>query len=268
MGNFLQQPSEDGFVYELSVISNGMIDVEKIERIKMNSFCKDNLVTVKELVVLYKRFIALDAKGRGSICNAEFLNLGEFMHNPLKSRLKQAIPLRPDEFILGFTDFEKSLEERVKSPTNDSKSHTKYSDNPWKGVNYVTPEKKQTEVTLENPIDGISYIDFEMFCSYLSVFCPRTPMDRKTNCNPQSVLFKIFDADDDGKLSREDLEDTLKLMLGTESGEVDLESLIDKVFEEVDSSEKNFIDKDGNSYSDFAKVMWMTNFDQKCSFYF
>jgi len=41
MGNFLQQPSEDGFVYELSLISNGMIDVEKIERIKMNSFCKE-----------------------------------------------------------------------------------------------------------------------------------------------------------------------------------------------------------------------------------
>ena len=83
-----------------------------------------------------------------------------------------------------------------------------------------------------------------------------------------SVLFKIFDADDDGKLSRKDLEDTLKLMLGTESGELDLESLIDKVFEEVDNSEKNFIDKDGKLYSDFAKVMWMTNFDQKCSFYF
>lgn len=268
MGNFLQQPSEDGFVYELSLISNGMIDVEKIERIKMNSFCKDNIVTAKELVVLYKRFIALDEKGRGLISNAEFLNLGEFMHNPLKSRLKQAIPFRPDEFVLSFTDFERTLQERVNSPTNDSKFQTKYSDNSWKGVNYVSPEKKQTEITLENAIDGISYIDFELFCSYLSVFSPRTPMDRKTNCNSYSVLFKIFDADDDGKLSREDLENTLKLMLSTKSDEVDLESLIDKVFEEVDSSEKHFIDKDGNFYSDFAKVMWMTNFDQKCSFYF
>lgn len=248
MGNLIKQQTEDDFITELIAISNETIDIEKIERIKMNSN-----FTPKELVVLYRRFEELDEKGRGVISNAEFLCLREFMYNPLKTRLKQAIPFRSDDYIMAFADSDfKSIEEKINSPSNDSKSNSKYGRNPWKGINYVSPEKKITEITSDNPLDLISYIDYELFCIYLSVFCPRTPMDRKTNCISYIVLFKIFDSDDDGKLTRSDLNDTLRQLLGPGISDLDLEAIILKVFEEVDTAEKNFIDKDGNKLLRFC----------------
>mmetsp|Transcript_21776 Transcript_21776/g.3607 ORF Transcript_21776/g.3607 Transcript_21776/m.3607 type:complete len:97 (-) Transcript_21776:164-454(-) len=49
--------------------------------------------------------------------------------------------------------------------------------------------------------DEIPYIDFEQFCVYLSVFCPKIPIDRKIQ-----FAFRLFDFDEDGVLKKSDIK--------------------------------------------------------------
>lgn len=64
-------------------------------------------------------------------------------------------------------------------------------------------------------------------------------------------------------MKRHDLKQSVSMLVGMLLSEPEINLLIDKIFQEIDSAEKGYIDKE-----DFQKVMWMTDFDQKCSIFF
>mmetsp|Transcript_9495 Transcript_9495/g.21558 ORF Transcript_9495/g.21558 Transcript_9495/m.21558 type:complete len:82 (-) Transcript_9495:48-293(-) len=69
--------------------------------------------------------------------------------------------------------------------------------------------------------------------------------------------FKIYDVDGDGKISREDLKETLQLI--TMSNDADfLEEVLDQVFQEADSDEDGFI-----LFEDFSKVVMNSDIEGK-----
>lgn len=130
----------------------------------------------------------------------------------------------------------------------------------------VLPEETKTDEPKMPPpseIDQIPYIDFEQFAMYLSVFCPKCPYDLKTNCISYSVLFRLYDIDEDGTLNPQDVAGVLRLLVGENMSPKEIEEVVKKVFKEVDTAEKGYIEKD-----EFQKVLWITDFDQKTSIHF
>jgi len=130
----------------------------------------------------------------------------------------------------------------------------------------IQPEDTKTEDPKLPPpseIDQIPYIDFEQFAMYLSIFCPKCPYDLKTNCTPHLVLFRLYDIDEDGMLNMQDIAGVLKLIVGESMPVPEIEEVVKKLFKEVDTAEKGYIEKE-----EFQKVMWITDFDQKTSIHF
>jgi Ca2+-binding EF-hand superfamily protein len=130
----------------------------------------------------------------------------------------------------------------------------------------IQPEDTHTEDPKQPPpseLDQIPYIDFEQFAMYLSVFCPKCPYDLKTDCTSHLVLFRLYDIDGDGMLNMQDVAGVLKLIVGESMPVPQIEEIVKKVFKEVDTAEKGYIEKD-----EFRKVMWITDFDQKTSIHF
>lgn len=130
----------------------------------------------------------------------------------------------------------------------------------------VLPEDTKTEDPKQPPpseLDQIPYIDFEQFAIYLTVFSPKCPHDLKTNCTTHLVLFRLYDIDEDGMLNMQDLAGVLKLIVGESMPIPQIEEVVKKIFKEVDTADKGYIDKD-----EFQKVMWVTDFAQKASIHF
>ena len=53
------------------------------------------------------------------------------------------------------------------------------------------------------------------------------------------------------------------MIVGMILSDLEINAVVDKIFLEIDAAEKGHIDKE-----EFQKVMWMTDFDQKCSIFF
>ncbi|GBG32019.1 Calcineurin B-like protein 1 [Hondaea fermentalgiana] len=84
------------------------------------------------------------------------------------------------------------------------------------------------------------YINFQEFICGLSILCVRGTLDEKTHFS-----FRIYDFDNDNKISNEELTSMLKTSLG-ENGVVltptQLELIIRATFEEADVNRDGFID--------------------------
>jgi hypothetical protein len=252
--------SENDNIEELIAQSNNTLTEETVYRIMMKSSCKVNSVNLRELQCLYKRFVDLDISKRvssrqGLLTHSQFLGLDELRHSPFLRRIPSAIPFKDEEFIktasvargTGFLD-PAVVPQKDNARLNTGRPHQ------------VAPEPQLVVPTDTAHVDMIPYIDFEQFCVYLTAFCPRCPIDVKVNCRPYSVLFRLFDVDGDGQVSKQDLFGALQMLIGHIMSSPEIEEVVKSVFEEVDGAEKGHIDKD-----DFAKVMWLTDFDIKTS---
>ena len=139
----------------------------------------------------------------------------------------------------------------------------------------VTGEEKSDEEII-TPI-GKQYIDFRKFCDIMKIFNPRTPIDSKVNCNliNKLVYFRMYDVDNDGRISKGDFrkilidlvpEDMLKedkVSLKDEAKE-HVEKIINLMFKEIVGNEKRkFIE-----YDEFQKILWQTNIDKTCVIHF
>lgn len=110
-----------------------------------------------------------------------------------------------------------------------------------------------------------AYIDFPEFCRLLSVFNPRYNIDEKVK-----FYFRIFDFDQDKKITDSDLLKIISMMFGdidNENGqefpEEDRKHLVEKLMQEADTGQKEYLDVD-----DIEKILWVTNIEQKCSMTF
>lgn len=105
--------------------------------------------------------------------------------------------------------------------------------------------------------NGSGSITFKRFVNIMSAFSPSAPDSRKFE-----LAFQLYDADHDGKISKEDLTSTLKLTTyigdkgkDNEFNEDDLVDVVDKTFEEVVPG-LDHIDQDA-----FNKVVSAPGFD-------
>lgn len=109
-----------------------------------------------------------------------------------------------------------------------------------------------------------AYIDFQEFCKLLAIFNPRYNLDEKVK-----FYFRIFDYDQDKKITDDDLNRVIDLMFGNAEDEgagfpeEDKKHLIDKLMQEADTGQKEYLDID-----DIEKILWATNIEQRCSMTF
>lgn len=247
MGNLCSGKQEEDFILDLIGLSNDTLTSEIIYDIMMKTNCKAYLVLANELIGLYKRFVELDIDKRGRISNQEFLMMKELYYNPFRHRLKLAFPTKSEEHIrnLSLKGGDESFEKATLVPPNYNS-------------NKISPEPEEV-----SEIDRIPYIDFSQFCQYLGVFCPRSTSDLKFNCNSYLVLFRLFDNDEDGNLTKEDLHQSVKLLVSGNLNPNEINEVIGHIFEENDKEDKGYLTKE-----EFQKSLWMTDFSQKMSLQF
>ncbi|XP_060711899.1 calcineurin B homologous protein 2 isoform X1 [Hemiscyllium ocellatum] len=126
-------------------------------------------------------------------------------------------------------------------------------------INAFFPNEKQT-------------LDFRSFIRILACFRPTTK-DKTTDPNaPEPInsrtnklrfAFQLYDLDGDGKISREELIQVLRMMLEAQVTDDQLESITDRTIQEAD------LDGDGAiSFEEFRKSLENINLEHKMSIRF
>eukprot|EP00037_Helgoeca_nana_P014227 m.132580 g.132580 ORF g.132580 m.132580 type:complete len:177 (-) comp22460_c0_seq1:937-1467(-) len=101
--------------------------------------------------------------------------------------------------------------------------------------------------------DGDGEIDFEEFIKGISLFSTRGDKRKKLE-----FAFKIYDIDKDGFISNGELFQVLKLMVGDNLKDVQLQQIVDKTI--------IYADKDGDgmvSFEEFCNVVGGSDVDEK-----
>ncbi len=75
--------------------------------------------------------------------------------------------------------------------------------------------------------------------------------------------FKVYDVDGDGKISVEDLADTLLTLTESKMDEVTMKEVIENVFREADGDGDGFI-----MFEDFSKIVLNTDIEGKLTMEF
>eukprot|EP00041_Stephanoeca_diplocostata_P005778 m.68503 g.68503 ORF g.68503 m.68503 type:complete len:177 (+) comp15990_c0_seq1:96-626(+) len=100
--------------------------------------------------------------------------------------------------------------------------------------------------------DGDGEIDFEEFIKGISLFSGKGSRDEKLK-----FAFKIYDVDKDGFISNGELFQVLKLMVGDNLQDVQLQQIVDKTI--------IYADKDGDgrvSFGEFCQVVGQSEVDK------
>eukprot|EP00052_Salpingoeca_macrocollata_P033722 m.9363 g.9363 ORF g.9363 m.9363 type:complete len:176 (-) comp5491_c0_seq1:25-552(-) len=101
--------------------------------------------------------------------------------------------------------------------------------------------------------DGDGEIDFEEFIKGISLFSVRGDRTKKLE-----FAFKIYDVDKDGFISNGELFTVLKLMVGNNLKETQLQQIVDKTI--------IYADRDGDgkvSFEEFCAVVGQSDVDEK-----
>uniref|UniRef100_A0A4W2BRT5 Calcineurin like EF-hand protein 2 n=2 Tax=Bos TaxID=9903 RepID=A0A4W2BRT5_BOBOX len=119
--------------------------------------------------------------------------------------------------------------------------------------------------------DGSLRLDFPGFVRVLAHFRPvdeeddgnrdpKEPEPLNSRMNKLRFAFQLYDLDRDGKISRHEMLQALRLMVGVQVTEEQLESIADRTVQEADE------DGDGAvSFLEFAKSLEKMNIEQKMS---
>ncbi|TPX56635.1 hypothetical protein PhCBS80983_g04381 [Powellomyces hirtus] len=95
--------------------------------------------------------------------------------------------------------------------------------------------------------DGRNEVNFKQFVSALSVFSKQAKREQKL-----SFAFKVYDVNGDGVIDATDLFQILKLMVGSNLSDNQVQSLVDQTILEAD-----VLDKDGAiSFEEFKRAMF------------
>mmetsp|Transcript_38214 Transcript_38214/g.61883 ORF Transcript_38214/g.61883 Transcript_38214/m.61883 type:complete len:179 (+) Transcript_38214:270-806(+) len=124
------------------------------------------------------------------------------------------------------------------------------------------PELAQNPLVLRviNIIDADKNksVDFMEFISALSIFSSKGDKEAKLQ-----FAFKVYDVNEDGYISNEELFTVLKIMVGSNLTDIQLQQIVDKTIIEADE------DKDGRlSFEEFKKIIENTDLDTKMTFRF
>lgn len=107
--------------------------------------------------------------------------------------------------------------------------------------------------------DGTDSVNFSRFVRIMSVFRPDADREDKTE-----FAFRIYDIDGDGYITKAELFEVLKMCVGPNIKEKDLEKIVDQTIQEAD-----ILDKDGRiSRAEFAHALECDDVNRKLSIRF
>uniref|UniRef100_A0A9J8CHT7 Calcineurin-like EF-hand protein 2 n=1 Tax=Cyprinus carpio carpio TaxID=630221 RepID=A0A9J8CHT7_CYPCA len=119
---------------------------------------------------------------------------------------------------------------------------------------------------------GKETVDFHTFVKILAHFRPvdkdrpkepNSPEPINSRSNKLKFAFQLYDQDKDGKISRDELLQVLRAMLGMQVTDEQLESIADRTIQEAD------LDRDDTiSFEEFRKSLEKINIDHKMSIRF
>ncbi|KAI8817384.1 uncharacterized protein EV422DRAFT_541598 [Fimicolochytrium jonesii] len=96
-------------------------------------------------------------------------------------------------------------------------------------------------------LDGRNEVNFKQFVAALSVFSKRAKREQKL-----SFAFKVYDVNGDGVIDSSDLYHILKLMVGSNLPDDQVQALVDQTLLDAD-----VLDKDGAiSFEEFKRAMF------------
>lgn len=112
-------------------------------------------------------------------------------------------------------------------------------------------------------------VDFASFVRVLAHFRPADANQSKdeaqqelANCTTRKLkfAFELYDQDKDGKISRQELLQVLRSMLGMQVTEEQLQSIVERAIQEADLDQDNAI-----SFDEFRKSLEKVDIDHKMS---
>ncbi|XP_061453922.1 calcineurin B homologous protein 2-like [Rhineura floridana] len=112
--------------------------------------------------------------------------------------------------------------------------------------------------------DGRETADFQTFARVLAHFRPAEGPGGSENVNSRlsklKFAFQLYDQDKDGKISRAEILQVLRLMIGIQVTDEQLQCITDRTIQEADKDGDNAI-----SFEEFAKSVEKLNIEQKMS---
>lgn len=210
-------------------------ELQRVEELKLVSNFSD-----KEVARLIKIFNELDLDRGGTISKDELFNLKAFRANPFLSRIIQIAQSDKRKRAVAHKG-----STGVESPVVREQQQPELSDHPEFGPDAEDDEDEGT-------------LDIKEFASLMSVFSIRASREQKLR-----YAFRIYDCDEDGKIGKEDLQQTLGVISGDKMEPEFLLTVVDQVFEEADSDRDGYIE-----FDDFAKVVMNTDIEGKLTFDF
>jgi Ca2+-binding EF-hand superfamily protein len=123
-----------------------------------------------------------------------------------------------------------------------------YIINRYQQTNLLTQYEKQRMIAIFDE-DGGGDVDFQEFVSGLSAFSSKGNKEEKLR-----FAFKVYDIDRDGYISNGELFIVLKMMVGNNLKDVQLQQIVDKTIMEADK------DQDGKiSFEEFTDMVENTD---------
>lgn len=179
--------------------------------------------TQNQIIRLYSRFQHIDRDGDGVLKREDFLSIPELVINPLGDRIVHAFFRKTD------------------SPESGDASQTAGADD--------------------------EEVDFRKFVRVLAVFRPHSGQTSSTVLNSREdklrFAFQMYDLDEDGKMSREELLNVLRELVGEHIPEEQLLSIAQRTIEENDH------DADGEiSFAEFTQALQETDITERLSLRF
>lgn len=216
---------------------------------------------------LYSRFSHLDRSNCGALSKNDLLSIPELAINPLCDRLIQMFfsDCHQEDERINFRQFMRVLA-AFKLSSNSNTNHINNNDNSIEINTQPNPAKnRQAASSMSAP-------------KKQSTTATKTRASSNPSLNPNGhikanslvdtlndglknkllFVFKIYDADNDGRISFSDLRSILKMMVGNYIEDVQLDKIATRAFVEVDQDSDGFIE-----FSEFCQVFAGKDLDDK-----
>ncbi|KAI8917856.1 hypothetical protein DFJ77DRAFT_439307 [Powellomyces hirtus] len=204
--------------------------------------------SAEEIQRLYKRFVKLDKGGSGLLTKEEFLSLPQIASNPLGQRLLAVF----DNDGSGHVDFKKFIQ-GLSAFSTKGKREDKLK---CKLGFFFAWRMSSLSVRADAEQDG-NGIRTQCQKERMGLFHRPSPERLLTRANnlctpplPTLVAFKVYDMDRDGYISNGELFLVLKMMVGNNLKDNQLQQIVDKTIMEAD------LNTDGKvSFEEFQKMV-------------
>lgn len=233
--------------------SSLMLQDEEIKQIG-----EETRFSASQIEKLYSRFAHLDRSNCGFLSKNDLLSIPELATNPLCDRLIQIFfsDCDQEDERINFKQFIKVLA-LFRSNDNSKKRNSKCTN----GFHLENYSSQSQNSPITRNVLNLQSLTVEKSTSNSINNKSEITSDKLLDEGPKTKLlfvFKVYDADDDGKISFNDLRSILKMMVGNYIEDVQLDKIATRAFVEVDEDSDGFIE-----FSEFCKVFSAEDLDDK-----